>query len=226
LTQEPNKMARIDYDWYPGDIPDNVILGESVYIDSAYGFAGFHSQLQPALTLGKASGTYDRASFIAGREGFISIGDYTVLNGCYLICEKRVSIGNHCLLAWGSVVTDSWAGARVPLAIRRQLVERVSTDPDRRLQPGAPPQSVVIEDNVWVGFDSVILPGVRLGRGCIIGCKVVIDSDVPPYAVVVGSPARILRYLDPDDDESARQRALHDYTGRGDNNNRKPVYGK
>jgi acetyltransferase-like isoleucine patch superfamily enzyme len=67
---------------------------------------------------------------------------------------------------------------------------------------------VVIEDNVWVGFDTVILPGVRLGRGCVIGCKTVIAADVPPYAVVAGSPPRVIRMLAPDDTEEARQEAL------------------
>jgi acetyltransferase-like isoleucine patch superfamily enzyme len=40
---------------------------------------------------------------------------------------------------------------------------------------------------------------VRLGRGCVIGCKSVVDFDVPPYAVVTGNPAAIIRYLPQND---------------------------
>jgi len=65
---------------------------------------------------------------------------------------------------------------------------------------------------VWVGFDSVILPGVTLGRGAVVGCKTVIAEDVPAYAVVVGDPARIVRRLDPDDTEKARAQAIREYT--------------
>lgn len=58
----------------------------------------------------------------------------------------------------------------------------------------------------------IILPGVTLGRGCIVGSKTVIYEDVPPYAVVVGDPARIIRYLDSDDTEEQRAQALRQYT--------------
>ena len=63
---------------------------------------------------------------------------------------------------------------------------------------------IVLEDNCWVGFDAVILPGVRLGRGCVVGCKTIVDKDVPPYAVITGSPAKIVRYLNPNDIESSK----------------------
>jgi acetyltransferase-like isoleucine patch superfamily enzyme len=54
--------------------------------------------------------------------------------------------------------------------------------------------SVNIEDNVWIGSHATILPGVRLGRSCIVGAGAVVTKDVPPYAVVAGVPAKIIRY--------------------------------
>ena len=86
----------------------------------------------------------------------------------------------------------------------------LASDPNRMMPPLEPPLPVVLEDNVWVGFDSVVLPGVRLGRGCIIGSKTVISEAVEPYAVVVGSPPRVVRYLEPDDTEESRQMALRE----------------
>lgn len=219
-----DRDRRIDYDWYPGRVPDNVRIGDDVYLDSSFGFAGFLSLRDDAMTLGAASGVYDRASFFVGPLGAVTVGDYTVLNGCSLVCEDRITIGSHCLLAWGSVLTDSWFGAEVPLLVRRHLLEAAASDPARCVRPGAPARPVTLEDNVWVGFDSVVLPGVRLGRGCIVGCKVVVDTDVPPYAVVAGNPARIVRYLTPDDNEAARREALRAYRGRGEDNRRKPTY--
>lgn len=53
---------------------------------------------------------------------------------------------------------------------------------------------VVVEDDVDIGVATIILPGVRLGRGAQIGAGAVVTRDVPAYAVVAGNPARILRY--------------------------------
>ena len=52
---------------------------------------------------------------------------------------------------------------------------------------------VVIEEDVWLGAGATILAGVRLGRGCIIGANSLVTKDVPPYAVVAGSPAKIIK---------------------------------
>ncbi|XME02155.1 CatB-related O-acetyltransferase [Lachnospiraceae bacterium C1.1] len=51
----------------------------------------------------------------------------------------------------------------------------------------------VIGNDVWIGQNSVILPGVNIGDGAIIGANSVVGSDVNPYAIVVGNPAKVLR---------------------------------
>lgn len=53
---------------------------------------------------------------------------------------------------------------------------------------------VVIGHDVWVGVDALILSGVTIGNGAIIGARSVVTRDVPPYAIVVGAPARIAKY--------------------------------
>ena len=55
---------------------------------------------------------------------------------------------------------------------------------------------VTIEDYVWVGGCSIILPGVTIGKGAIIATGAVVNKDVPPYAIVGGIPARVLKYRD------------------------------
>ena len=52
---------------------------------------------------------------------------------------------------------------------------------------------VIIEDNVSVGANATVLPGVRLGEGCVVGAGAVVTKDVPPGMIVVGNPARELR---------------------------------
>ena len=51
----------------------------------------------------------------------------------------------------------------------------------------------VVGNDVWIGQDVVILPGVHIGDGCIIGANSVVGSDIPPYSVVVGNPAKVIR---------------------------------
>ena len=53
---------------------------------------------------------------------------------------------------------------------------------------------VVLDDECDLGMGSIILPGVRVGRGAQIGAGAVVARDVPPYAVAAGVPARVLRY--------------------------------
>ena len=51
---------------------------------------------------------------------------------------------------------------------------------------------IVIEDDVWLGFNATILKGVKIGRGAIIGAGTIVTSDIPPYAIVAGTPARVI----------------------------------
>ena len=160
--------------------------------------------------LGQAAGVYDRAAFIVGKSGRVTVGAFTVLNGTNIICRERIDIGAHCLLSWGVVITDDWFGAASSPMERRSAMENVSNDALRHPPSNHASRPVVIEDNAWVGFDSVIMPGVRLGRGCIVGCRSVVYEDVPPYAVVAGDPPRIIRYLDQDDTAEAREKAMQE----------------
>jgi acetyltransferase-like isoleucine patch superfamily enzyme len=58
---------------------------------------------------------------------------------------------------------------------------------------GNVPKGLRIGDDVWIGSNSVILPGVQLARGCIVGAGSVVTRDVPEYVIVVGNPAKLLR---------------------------------
>ena len=53
---------------------------------------------------------------------------------------------------------------------------------------------VIIEDDVWIGSKAQILAGTKIGKGAVIGAGTIITKDVPPYAVIVGNPAKIIKY--------------------------------
>lgn len=200
----------IEYDWYSRGIPGNVSFDHNVYIDTSYGFAAFHSLHQKALHLGEGSGCYDRSSFITGLESVITVGKFTILNGTTIICNKNITIGSHCMLAWGSVITDTWLQPGDALRHRQAVLQEAAQSRDRILPAFSSPLPIVLEDNCWIGFGAIILPGVRIGHGAIVGSRSIIRADVPPYAVVLGDPPRIVRYLNPDDTEDAKVQAFRE----------------
>ncbi len=109
----------------------------------------------------------------------IRIGRNARLNGCTLIAAERIEVGADCVLG-SCLIYDH---------------QPYSEAPDRRRHPGlrAP---VILEDNVWIGGQAAVMPGVRIGRNSVIGIHAVVFKDVPPDVVVAGNPARIVRPLE------------------------------
>lgn len=64
-------------------------------------------------------------------------------------------------------------------------------NPDNRSATYGRP--IVIEDKVWIGINSTILPGVKIGYGSIVGAQSVVTHDVPPMTIVAGNPARTIK---------------------------------
>lgn len=62
--------------------------------------------------------------------------------------------------------------------------------PDRKYD-----RDIIVEEDVWMGINVTLLNGAHIGRGCIIGAGCVVTGDIPPYAIVVGNPATIKRFL-------------------------------
>lgn len=89
-------------------------------------------------------------------------------------------------------------GDRVSIAPRVTLV--TSSHPNNsRIRPFGPVAQgpIVIEDDAWLGAGCVVLPGVRIGRGAVVGANSVVGQDVAPLHVVAGQPARTVRELVP-----------------------------
>ncbi|HRH95012.1 MAG TPA: acyltransferase [Prosthecobacter sp.] len=77
------------------------------------------------------------------------------------------------------------------------------TDADHGMEPGSSVKSqpmhhrpLIVEDEVWIGARVTVLPGVRIGRGAVVAAGAVVTRDVPAMAVVVGVPARVMKYRD------------------------------
>lgn len=53
---------------------------------------------------------------------------------------------------------------------------------------------IIVEDDVWIGYGALIMSGVTIGKGAIVGAKSIVTKDVPPYSIVVGAPAKVIKY--------------------------------
>lgn len=213
IVESSSGEVFIEGDWFPSPLPANIRLDEMAYPDTSYSFTTFFSKKPVGFTLGYASGNYGHGIFTTGKNGEIKVGRFVVLQCTRIISDLSVTINDHCMFSWGSVITDNWLTARtLSPTLRRQMLEAAAHSPTRHLE-SADPQPVLIEENVWVGFDAVILPGVTIGRGAIIGCKTIVAENVPPYAVVVGNPGRVIRFLEPTDTEENRQKVFSQLLG-------------
>jgi len=112
----------------------------------------------------------------------------------------------------------SWIGPRVELNAYTMVAPRVAfVGADHRFDiPGSPiifsgrqelPKTIV-EKDVWIGFSAVIMAGVTIGRGSIVAANAVVTHDVPPYSIVGGVPAKVIRQRFSDDDDIRKHEAF------------------
>jgi acetyltransferase-like isoleucine patch superfamily enzyme len=120
--------------------------------------------------------------FVSHKGACITIGDHTFINyGSSISAHKRVAIGRHCLLGHYTLILDN---------------NEHDLQQHRMLPPSDP---VAIEDHVWIGSRVCILPGVRVGHHSAVGAGSIVTTDIPPYCLAVGNPARVVRNIEPDD---------------------------
>jgi acetyltransferase-like isoleucine patch superfamily enzyme len=193
-----SNARKLSWDWFPGIIPENVVVDDTAYIETSFSFQFFRSTQPAGVSYGRGASTYLGTMFDVGPEGRVTLGNYTLVHGARIICDSEVSIGDYTLISWNVVLMDSY---RVPLdpRERRKELELVPTRPLRLACAAVPAQPIRIERNVWIGFDSCVLPGVTIGEGSVVGARSVVNADVPPFTVVAGNPARIIRKLEPHD---------------------------
>ena len=112
--------------------------------------------------------------------GDVIIGDHTRI-GLHNTIIGPVDIGNHVNLAQGITVT----------ALNHNF-----SDTNKRIdEQGVSTSPVTIEDDVWIGANAVILPGVTIGEHCVVAAGAVVTKDVPPHSLVAGIPAKVIKNI-------------------------------
>lgn len=105
---------------------------------------------------------------------------------------SRVQINEECWIRNATIGNTVMIAPRVMILVSGHNTERTDI-PMMDQGPRRYPQTV-IEDDVWIGAQALILPGIRIGRGAIVAAGAVVTKDVEPYAVVGGNPARLIKY--------------------------------
>ena len=116
------------------------------------------------------------------RGALIQIGDDCGLTGTTLVAAERIQIGNRVQVGANSTIVDTDFH---PLTVEERA---------RDFLNGAH-APVIIEDDVFIGMQSLILKGVTIGRGSVVGAGSVVVKDVPAGVIVAGNPARVVKEL-------------------------------
>ncbi|MDP2121720.1 MAG: CatB-related O-acetyltransferase [Hoeflea sp.] len=137
----------------------------------------------------------------------ITVGDFSYYSGLHTPADhaaeiapylypgapERLVIGRFCQIA---------SGVRIITSSANHAMDGFSTFPFAVFSPEliggyaaqvGDQRDTVIGHDVWMGFESVVMPGVRIGHGAIVAARAVVTADVPDYAIVAGNPARIIR---------------------------------
>lgn len=123
--------------------------------------------------------------FVVGPHAHLLIGDYVGASCIAIVCNNKVTIGNHVKIGGNVVIYDTDFHS-LNSADRNSLIEDITL---------AKTQPVVIEDHVFIGAHSIILKGVTVGKHSIVGAGSVVTKNIAPSEIWAGNPAKFIRKL-------------------------------
>ena len=143
-------------------------------------------------------------------KGKIDIGNNFYLGeNSILGAAEAITIGDCVIISNDVIIYDNNNHPTEPKA--RERMSRNGFDNDNWGWKWAKSSPIVIEDTVWIGQYASVLKGVTIGKGSIVAKYAVVTKNVPPYSVVAGNPAKIVKTLDPNDDISLMAEMNHEY---------------
>lgn len=140
-------------------------------------------------------------AFFESAQGLVEIGDRVYIGGnTKFISRSAIRVGSDVMISWGCTLYDHDAHSidyRCRMAdhaghLRNWPGGNLLMDKDWSTVPTAP---ISVGDHAWLGFDVVVLKGVTIGEGAVIAARSVVTSDIPPWTVAAGCPARVVKQI-------------------------------
>lgn len=127
-------------------------------------------------------------------NGLCKLGKYVKIgNSTTIQCVNKVDIGDYTIVADNVVITDNNNHPISP-SYRREWAVKYS-ESSLSLWKHSVSKPTIIEQNVWIGANSRICKGVRIGEGSIVAAGSIVTKDVPPFSIVAGNPARVVKTI-------------------------------
>ncbi len=179
---------KIEGDWFDRVIPSNIVVGEHSVLDTSAIFKQFFSKLPIGLKIGNRV-TLQNASLATEENGYIEIGDFSYISNAAIACNSKVIIGNYVFIAGGVTIVDTDFH---PINPASRIADTIALSPagNKTHRPHFVSEPVMIEDEVWIGFNATILKGVKIGKGAIDQPGSVVLKDVLPGQIVQGNPSK------------------------------------
>jgi galactoside O-acetyltransferase len=134
-------------------------------------------------------------------RGEVVIGDKVYIGASTIISRTKVEFGDNIFVAWGTYFYDHDSHSLDHMDRRKdieQQLEDYRSGRDFRLSKdwsNVRSEPIVIKSDVWIGMNCIILKGVTIGEGAIVAAGSVVTKDVPPWTLVAGNPAKVIRSL-------------------------------
>jgi acetyltransferase-like isoleucine patch superfamily enzyme len=162
----------------------------------------------PDLAIGQMVFIDDLVTIYAHRDGGgVRIGDHSSLQRFTILETIRggeIVIGQHSHIQSGCNLTAALGSIRIGDHV--QLAPRCALYPYQHgisdletpiaRQPIISKGDIIIEDDAWLGVGAIVMDGVTIGRGAVVGAGAVVTKDIPPLAIAIGSPAKVVGYRD------------------------------
>lgn len=157
--------------------------------------------LKPPSELRIGQGSICEASIVADRPGArVIIGRNTFVGNSSIASAESITIGDNVLISWGCTIVDHNSHS---LSFLQRRDDVPAWHVGKKDWSDVKSSAVVIEDDCWIGFRSIILKGVTIGKGAIVAAGSTVTKDVAPFSIVGGNPAKFIR----DNSDSAIEKA-------------------
>ena len=130
---------------------------------------------------------------IMNQGGEIQIGNNcSVGENSRIVSLNKIKIGNRVMIAHNVNILDNNSH---PIDSNERHKDFLNNYLENEIALEIDNKEIIIEDDVWIGFNSIILKGVKIGRGAIIGAGSIVTKDVEPWTLNVGNPIRVVKKL-------------------------------